>query len=60
MLISGVLSILRPPMTTGKKVASDAAKTLRDPKATKKEKEFAGSDLAQAKHKSKSSGKGKK
>ncbi len=47
-------------MTTGKKVASDAAKTLRDPKATKKEKEFAGSDLAQAKHKPKSPGKAKK
>jgi hypothetical protein len=47
-------------MTTGKKVASDAAKMLRDPKATKKEKELAGSDLAQAKHKPKSTGKGKK
>jgi hypothetical protein len=30
------------------------------PKATKKEKELAGSDLAQAKHKPKSTGKGKK
>ena len=47
-------------MTTGKKVASDAAKALRDPKSTKKEKELAGSDLAQAKHKPKSTGNGKK
>ncbi len=47
-------------MTTGKKVASDAAKTLRDPKATKKEKGLAASDLAQAKHKPKNPGKGKK
>ncbi len=47
-------------MTTGKKVASDAAKTLRDPKATKKEKELAASDLAQAKHKAKSRSKCKK
>lgn len=36
-------------MTTGKKAASDAAKILRDPKSTKKEREVAGSDLAQAK-----------
>lgn len=44
-------------MTTGKKVASDAAKMLRDPKSTKKEKEMAASDLAQAGHKPKSSSK---
>jgi hypothetical protein len=36
-------------MTTGKKAASDAAKTLRNPKASKKAKEIAASDLAQAK-----------
>lgn len=36
-------------MTTGKKPASDASKILRDPKSTKKEKEVAASDLAQAK-----------
>jgi len=36
-------------MTTGKKVASDAAKVLRDPKSTAKEKEMAASDLAQRK-----------
>lgn len=36
-------------MATGKKAASDAAKILRDPKSTKKEKEVAGSDLAQRK-----------
>ena len=53
MLVSGVLSISRAAKTSVKKVASDAAKALRDPKATKKEKELAGSDLAQAKHKSK-------
>lgn len=47
-------------MTTGKKVASDAAKTLRDPKATKKDKELAASDLAQAKQTTKSAAKGKK
>lgn len=35
-------------MTTGKKVASDASKVLRDPKSTKKEREVAASDLAQA------------
>jgi hypothetical protein len=51
---------LEAAMTTGKKVASDAAKMLRDPKSTKKEKELAGSDLAQAKHKTKSVAKGKK
>ena len=60
MLTSSVLSTPGTVMTTGKKVASDAAKTLRDPKSTKKEKELAGSDLAQAKHKPKSAGKGKK
>lgn len=36
-------------MPTGKKSASDAAKILRDPKSTKKEKEVAASDLAQRK-----------
>lgn len=36
-------------MTTGKKVASDASKVLRDKNSTKKEKEVAASDLAQAK-----------
>lgn len=36
-------------MATGKKAASDAAKILRSPKSTKKEKEVAASDLAQAK-----------
>jgi hypothetical protein len=39
-------------VTTGKKAASDAGKILSDPKSTKKEKEIAASDLAQAaKHK---------
>jgi hypothetical protein len=38
-------------MTTGKKPASDAGKILRNPKSTKKDKEVAASDLAQAKHK---------
>ena len=37
-------------MTTGKRAASDASRILRDPKSTKKEKEVAASDLAQAKH----------
>lgn len=36
-------------MVTGKKPASDAGKQLRNPKETKKEREVAGSDLAQAK-----------
>jgi len=36
-------------MATGKKAASDAAKILRDPKSTKKEREVAASDLAQRK-----------
>lgn len=36
-------------MTTSKKVASDAGKTLRDPHSTKREREEAASDLAQAK-----------
>jgi hypothetical protein len=36
-------------MSTGKKAASDAAKILRNPNSTKKEKEVAGSDLAQRK-----------
>ncbi len=40
-------------MATGKKPASDASKILRDPKSSKKEKEVAGSDLAQAKGKGK-------
>ncbi len=34
--------------STGKKIASDSAKMLRDPKAAKKEKELAGSDLTQS------------
>jgi hypothetical protein len=38
-------------MTTGKKPASDAGKILRNPTSSKKEKEVAASDLAQAKHK---------
>ncbi|MCK4135353.1 hypothetical protein KM864_26380 (plasmid) [Ralstonia solanacearum] len=37
-------------MATGKKAASDAAKILRDPKSTKKEKEVAASDLSQRKN----------
>lgn len=37
-------------MTTSKKVASDAAKTLRDKQSSKRAKEEAASDLAQAKH----------
>ncbi len=40
-------------MTTGKKAASDAGKVLSDPNSTKKEKEIAASDLAQAKRKPK-------
>ena len=36
-------------MATGKKAASDAAKILRNPSSTKKEKEVAASDLAQRK-----------
>ncbi len=47
-------------MTTGKKVAFNAAKMLGDPEATKKEKRLAGSGLAQAKHNPKSVGKGRK
>jgi len=43
-------------MTTGKKAASDASRILSDPKSTKKEKEVAASDLAQAR---KGKGKGK-
>ena len=35
-------------MTTGKKAASDAGKTLSDPRSTRREKEIAASDLAQA------------
>jgi hypothetical protein len=38
-------------MATGKKAASDAGRILSDPKSTKKEKEVAASDLAQAKRK---------
>jgi len=38
-------------MTTGKKAASDAGKTLSNPKSTAKQKEIAASDLAQAKRK---------
>lgn len=36
-------------MATGKKAASDAAKILRNPKSTKKQKEVAASDLSQRK-----------
>lgn len=36
-------------MATGKKAASDASKILRSKGSTKKEKEVAGSDLAQRK-----------
>ncbi len=36
-------------MATGKKPASDAGRVLQDPKSTKKEREIAASDLAQAK-----------
>jgi hypothetical protein len=35
-------------MATGKKAASDASKILRSTTSTKKEKEVAASDLAQA------------
>lgn len=38
-------------MATGKKAASDASKILRSKTSTKKEKEVAASDLAQAKGK---------
>jgi hypothetical protein len=37
-------------MTTGKKPASDASTVLSNPKSTPKQKEIAGSDLSQAKH----------
>jgi hypothetical protein len=40
-------------VTTGKKAASDAGRILSNPKSTKKEKEVAASDLAQAKRKGK-------
>lgn len=36
-------------MVTSKRVASDAGKTLRNPKSSKREREEAASDLAQAK-----------
>ena len=36
-------------MTIGKKAASDAGKVLSNPNSTKKQKEIAASDLAQAK-----------
>lgn len=36
------------PKQTGRKAASDAARILRDPDATPREKEVAASDLAQA------------
>ncbi|MGH7121375.1 MAG: hypothetical protein ACREFP_20700 [Acetobacteraceae bacterium] len=44
-------------MATGKKPASDAGKILGNPKSTKKEKEIAASDLAQAKSRPKPKGK---
>jgi hypothetical protein len=44
-------------MTTGKKAASDAGKVLSDPTSTKKEREIAASDLAQAKRHPKGRGK---
>ena len=40
-------------MTTGKPVASKAAKQLRSKKSTAAEKQVAGSDLAQTKKKKK-------
>jgi hypothetical protein len=40
-------------MTTGKKAASDAGKILQNPNSSKKDKEVAASDLAQAKRKGK-------
>lgn len=40
-------------MTTGKKAASDAGKVLSNPNSSKREKEIAASDLAQAKRTSK-------
>jgi hypothetical protein len=40
-------------MATGKKAASQAAKVLNDPKATKPEKAAAASDLAQTPSKKK-------
>ena len=40
-------------MTTSKKVASDAARALDNPKSSKVVKELAASDLAQAKRKKK-------
>lgn len=40
-------------MATGKKPASDASKILSNPKSTKKQKEVAASDLAQAPRKDK-------
>jgi hypothetical protein len=39
---------------TSQKVASEAAKILRDPHSTKREKSVAGSDLSQAAGKKKS------
>jgi hypothetical protein len=38
-------------MTTGKKAASDAGKTLSNPKSSARDKEIAASDLAQARRK---------
>lgn len=38
-------------MPTGRKPASDSGRVLRDPKSTKREREIAASDLAQAKKK---------
>lgn len=46
-------------MATGKKPASDAGKTLRNPKSTKTQREIAASDLSQRKGSSKGPGKRK-
>jgi hypothetical protein len=44
-------------VATGKKPASDAARILRNPKSTKREKEVAASDLAQRRGATKRKGK---
>jgi hypothetical protein len=46
-------------MATSKRVASDAGKALRSKKTPKKEKEFAGSALEQAKRRKKGQSKKK-
>lgn len=52
-------SMAKNPKQTSKRVASDAGKTLRDPKSTKREKELAASDLSQAASKPKAKSKKK-